>query len=164
VFANKFKTLKYQNHKRTLETHNLRHKGDRALQIILGAVAGKDNLEEATTVTILDLPLLPEMNMAESYEDEMIIDLEDHLPLFKFHSVAETSMGQLEAEILTIDVTGAGVAHDLRIVSEILGTARDPPAQVGEKTRIRRFTYLDETLGRSQTSRSFLWTSWIAVS
>jgi hypothetical protein len=73
-------------------------------------------------------------------------------------------MGQLEAEILTIDVTGAGVAHDLRIVSEILGTARDPPAQVGEKTRIRRFTYLDETLGTSQTSRSFLWTSWIAVS
>jgi hypothetical protein len=94
----------------------------------------------------------------------MITDLEDHLRPFSFHSMAETRMARLAAEILTIDETGAVVAHDHHMVSEIPGIARDPRAQAGERKRIQSFRYLDETLGIYQTFRSSLWTSWIVVS
>jgi hypothetical protein len=106
--------------------HNLQDShGGRALQTIIGEAVGRDTLVEVMIGTILDLLRLTETSTVEIYEDAMITGLEDPHLLFSFPSVVEMNMPHLVVETLTMGVTGAAVARDLRIVNGILGTAKD---------------------------------------
>lgn len=128
---------------------------DPALQIIQEVTwqaVVEDRAEEVKNVTMLMVWF--ETSMAESYVEEMTIDLEDHLLHLEVTSVDAMIMGLLAGE--ETHTSHDAAVHDLHTVKEKIDIAIETSAQdVVKPARTPIFRFLDESLTTCQMSRSF---------